>query len=225
MTAPPRSVVASNNKLARVVMASLVTLLFAGLIAAALFVPRHHTSAAVPPAPTAGVAASSGTPESSAEPSRPSAVAQLATTSPASLPSASAVDPEKALTHDVTDSYLAFERVVNQQLSAPSADMTPLFAVAVGQALANSEDAVARLRGKGEVQRGEPTFTDVRITSTSSSGMAVVCAVEDDSSTRIVDAKTGAPVASGFPRYTARTTMVLESGVWKASIAASVSAC
>ena len=33
--------------------------------------------------------------------------------------------------------------------------------MAVGEALANSEDAVARLRGKGEVQRGEPTFTDV----------------------------------------------------------------
>ena len=89
----------------------------------------------------------------------------------------------------------------------------------------STEDAVATLRGKGEVQRGEPTFSDVLVKSIPSPTVAVVCAVEDDSPTRIIDAKTGTLVASGFQSFTARTTMVLESGVWKASIAASVSAC
>ena len=81
------------------------------------------------------------------------------------------------------------------------------------------------LRGKGEVQRGEPTFADVKVKSILSPTMVVVCAVEDDSPTRIVNAKTATLVASGFQKYATRTTMVSESGVWKASVEASVSEC
>jgi hypothetical protein len=224
VTAPPRSVLARNNKPARIVIAALVTLVVAGLIAAVLLLPRHHTSAAVTTTPAAGIVPSSPTPVSSAESFRPSAMAQLAT-SPTVQSSASAVDSETALNHDVTDGYLAFEQALYQQLSGTSAEVAPLMSVAVGQVLANSEDAVARLRGKGEVQRGEPTFTDVTVTSSSASSMAVVCALEDDSPTRIIDAKTGTLIASGFQSFTTRTTMVLESGLWKASIEASVSAC
>ena len=96
------------------------------------------------------------------------------------------------------------------QLSASDADIAPLMTVAVGQVLADSEDAVAMLRGKGEVQRGEPTFADVTVKSILSPTLAVVCAVEDDSPTRIVDAKTGTLLASSFQKYATRTTMVLE---------------
>ena len=89
VTAPPPSGLGRNNKPARLVIASLVTLLVAGLIAAVLLLPRHHTSAAVPTTPVAGLVASSPTPESSAESLRPSSTAQLA---PPVQPSATAAD-------------------------------------------------------------------------------------------------------------------------------------
>jgi hypothetical protein len=157
-------------------------------------------------------------------PALPSAQTESSSGSVA-IASASSADPQAVLKQQVIRGYLTFERTLNQQLAVIAPDMIPLQGVATGQVLASSEDAVAELRGKGEVQRGAPTFTDVVVSSFSSPTTAQICATEDDGPTAIVVAKTGVVVASGFPRYKAFTTMVLDGRTWKASVASSAESC
>jgi hypothetical protein len=174
---------------------------------------------AVWPSPTAALAPPALDKQST---SQSSTAAALAPTTATALASS---DPAAALRQQVATAYLAFERTLNQQLAVIAPDTIPLQNVATGQVLASSQSAVAELRGKGEVQRGDPIFTDVVVTLHPSSTTAEVCATEDDSPATIVVAKTGAVVASGFPRYKALTTMVLDRGNWKASTASSTAAC
>src|ERR1700685_869964 len=102
MTASSPSGRARNSRALRLAIAPLVTLLVvAGVVGVVLHVPHHQRYAAAIPTPSAGTVASSPTPESSSEPSRPSAVAQGAT-SATDRPSASTADSEAAFTRDVT---------------------------------------------------------------------------------------------------------------------------
>jgi hypothetical protein len=214
------------------VAAVLAVVAVCAVVTIVALVSGHRTANVAPesPAPASTPEARSPSPASASAPrsvpassgssSPPTSAA--APSAPASVPGLS--DPRAVLRQQVVSGYLAFEKALNQQLSVIAPDLIPLQRVATGQVLANSEDAVGKLRGKGEVERGAPTLTDV-VVSVLSPTSAVVCAMEDDGPTSVVVAKTGAVIASGFSRYESRTAMVLDTGVWKASVAASVTSC
>jgi hypothetical protein len=187
----------------------------------ATFSPAAASSPAPSVAPAPASASTLSTQESS--PLLPSALSEVPMS--ASPIASATADPQAALKQQVISAYLAFEQTLYQQLAVIAPDMTPLLGVATGQVLASSEDAVGELRGKGEVERGAPVFSNVVVGSLASPTVAIVCASQDDGPTKIVEAKSGSVVASGFQRFTTRTTMVLTNGVWKASVASSGGSC
>ena len=198
-----------------------------GVVFAVTLLPEHHGSAPKPA--TAASAAASQLPSPSLDVAPSSATSPTAVSAPASEPALSASvaqpDPQVALKAAVVAAQSGFEATLNQELDSNTGNLTPLFAVATGQALANAEDAVAKLRSQGRTQRGAPTITDATVVSVASPMVAVVSACEDDSTARIVDAKTGALIDQLHERYTTTTTMVLLGGSWKASTSSSGGAC
>ena len=198
-----------------------------GVVFAVTLLPEHHGSAPKPA--TAASAAASQSQSRSPDVAPSSATSPTAVSAPASLPATTASvaqpDPQAALKAAVVAAQLGFEATLNQELDSNTGNLTPLFAVATGQALANAEDAVAKLRSQGRTQRGAPTITDATVVSVASPTVAVVSACEDDSTARIVDAKTGALIDQLHERYTTTTTMVLLGGSWKASTSSSGGAC
>ena len=196
-----------------------------GVVLAVTLIPRHHVRS--PTAAAAASLAASPSPSLDAPPS--DATPTTAVSAPASEPATSASvaqsDPQAGLKADVVAAELGFERTLAQELDSNTGNLTPLFAVATGQALANAEDAVAKLRSQGRTQRGAPTITDATVVSFASPTVAVVSACEDDSTARIVDAKTGALIDQLHERYVTTTTMVLSSGSWKASTIFAGGAC
>jgi hypothetical protein len=232
VTAPPLPPGPSGNRALRVLLlAGVAVAVVVALVVAVALLPTHHKSATAPAAPASTDASPTQSPSASTSSGSSSSASESASSTPSvasTAPGGAVITPgdsASAVKQQVIAAYLLFERTLNQQLSVIAADMSPLLGVATGQVLTNSENAVAKLRGKGEVQRGNPTFTDVSVTSMPAATTAIVCAVEDDSPTQIVSAKTGAVVASGFQRYYAHTTMVLDQGVWKASVATSGGSC
>ena len=196
-----------------------------GVVFAVTLLPEHHASA--PKAATAASVAASQSPALGAAPS--SATSPTAVSAPASEPAPSASvaqhDPQATLKAEVVAAELDFEATLDQELDSNTGNLTPLFAVATGQTLSNAEDAVAKLRSQGRIQRGASTITDAMVVSLPSATVAVVSACEDDSTARIVDAKTGALIDQLHERYTTTTTMVLLGGSWKASTSSSGGAC
>jgi hypothetical protein len=206
-----------------------------GVLGAVALAVGHRSNTEAEPSPISGqiqtvepsssvVSEAPGRSSSAAEQSA-SQIAASALAAPTTVTTSVPDDPQGVLRLQVISAYLAFERTLNRQLAVVSSDMIPLQGVATGQVLASSDSAIAELRGKGEVQRGNPIFTNVVVTSLSSSTTAAVCATEDDGPTAIVDVKTGVVVASGFPRYISRTVMVLDGRTWKAATASSAEAC
>jgi hypothetical protein len=196
-----------------------------GVVFAVTRLPGHHRSAPIP-ATAASVTASQSPSLGAAPTSATSTTAVSATASePATSASAAPNDPQSALKADVVAGELAFQATLAQELDSNTGNLTPLFAVATGQALSNAEDAVAKLRSQGRTQRGAPTIADATVTSFASPTVAVVSACEDGSTARIVDAKTGALIDQLHERYRTTTTMVLSSGSWKASTIFSGGAC
>jgi hypothetical protein len=198
-----------------------------GVAFAVTLLPEHHAS--TPKPATAASAAASQSPSPSLDVAPSSATSTTAGAAPASepAPAASVVppDPQAALKAEVVAAELGFQATLNQELDSNTGSIAPLLAVATGQALANAEDAVAKLRSQGRIQRGAPTITDAAVVSLASPTVAVVSACEDDSTARILDAKTGALIDQLQERYATTTTMVLSGGSWKASTIFSGGAC
>jgi len=198
-----------------------------GVVFAVTRLPGRHTSA---PKPTAAASvAAPQSPSLSPDVAPSSATSTTAGSAPASEPATSASlaqhDPQATLKAEVVAAELDFEATLDQELDSNTGNLTPLFAVATGQTLSNAEDAVAKLRSQGRIQRGASTITDAMVVSLPSATVAVVSACEDDSTARIVDAKTGALIDQLHERYTTTTTMVLSGGSWKASTSFSGGAC
>jgi hypothetical protein len=201
-----------------------------GVVLAVTLIPRHHVSSPTPAAAGSVAAASvaaSPSPSLDAPPS--GATSATAVSAPASDPATSASvaqpDPQAVLKAEVVAAELGFQATLNQELDSDTGNVTPLFAVATGPALANAEDAVAKLRSQGRTQRGAPTITDATVVSFASPTVALVSACEDDLTARIVDAKTGVLIDQLHERYITTTAMVLSSGSWKASTIFAGGAC
>jgi hypothetical protein len=228
MTERPLRRLPSGHRALRVFLLACVGVAaVVGVVFAVTLLPEHHASAPKPA--TATSAAAPQSPSLSPDVAPSSATSPTAVSAPASEPATSAslvqADPQMALKAAVVAAQLGFEATLAQELDSNTGNITPLFAVATGQALANAEDAVAKLRGQGRIQRGAPTITDATVVSFASPTVAVVSACEDDSTARIVDAKTGALIDQLHERYATTTTMVLSSGTWKASTIFSGGAC
>jgi cytoskeletal protein RodZ len=202
-----------------------------GVVFAVTLLPEHHASAPKPAAAASATASQSPSPSPSPSldvaPSSATSTAAVSGTAsqPATNASSAPNDAQAALKAQVVAAELAFQATLAQELDSNTGNLTPLFAVATGQALSNAEDAVAKLRSQGRTQRGAPTITDATVVSVASPTVAVVSACEDDSTARIVDAKTGALIDQLHERYTTTTTMVLLGGSWKASTSSSGGAC
>jgi hypothetical protein len=201
-----------------------------GVVVAVTVLPGHHVSSPTPAAARSFAAASvAASPSPSLDAPTSGATSATAVSAPANKPATSAPvaqpDPQAALKAEVVAAELGFQATLNQELDTDTGNLTPLLDVATDQALANAEDAVAKLRSQGRMQRGAPTITDATVASFASPTVATVSACEDDSTARIVDAKTGALVDQLHERYTTTTTMVLSSGSWKASTISSGGAC